>query len=397
MKIAIFSDNFYPEISGISDSIIALAKKLAESGNKITFFAPRYSDEDYKKVKIPSGKELDLGENIRIKRYFSFHYPLSGTGQAHLVTPSPWRWRFSKSFVPDVIHSQLFFGLGLDALISARINHIPIVGTNHTAIAEFTRYSPIKAGWFEKITMKYVVWYYNHCDYVTAPSQSVFDEMARFGFKRPHKVMSNPVSFDIFNTAPSSDKEKLKKEFGFSNAVLACAGRLSPEKNVDVIIRALALVRKRIPDINLVLAGHGNAAGELKNLAENLGVSDAVKFFGTVDQPTLAKIYRAAEIFVIGSTSETQSMSLIQAMACALPAVGVSARALPEYITNQTGFLVKPNDYEAFAEKIIFLIKNPAFREKLGENASKFVQKFSVPNIAEEWEKIYGEITCDKL
>jgi len=396
MKIAIFSDNFYPELSGISDSIITLAKELVKSGNKINFYAPRYSAKDYKKAKFIQ-QELNLGENVKINRWFSFHYP-SGTGQARLALPNPLHWASLKKFNPDIIHTQLFFGIGLDALISAKINRIPIVGTNHTAITEFVRYSPIKTEWFKKIIMKYVVWYYNHCDYVSAPSQSVFDEMEQFGFKRPHKVISNPINFDIFNSASLNyNMQKFKKESGLSGATLVCAGRLSPEKNIDVIIRALALVKQRFPEVILVLAGHGSAANGLKTLARKLGVEKSVKFLGTVDQLTLAGLYRASELFVISSTSETQSMTLIQAMACGLPAVGVRARALPEYINDQRGFLVEPNNHVAFAEKIMILLENSALRKKFGENAAIFVKRFSAPNIAKEWEIVYSEVISNRL
>lgn len=394
MKIAIFSDNFYPELSGISDSIIALAKELVKSGNQINFYVPYYSAKNYQKAKLPK-RELDLGKNIKINRLFSFPCR-SGTGQARLTVPSPWHWISIRDFGPDIIHTQLFFGIGLDALMSAKINHIPIVGTNHTAITEFVRYSPIKAEWFKKLSMKYAVWYYNHCDYATAPSQSVFDEMNKYGFSQSYRVISNPINLDIFSPLLLNKKQEIKKEFGLSDATLVCAGRLAPEKNIDVLIRALSLVKKRFPTVSLILAGHGNATDKLKELAKTLNLGQSVKFLGTVDQLTLAKLYQASEIFVISSTSETQSMSLIQAMASGLPAVGVKARALPEYINDQNGFLVEPNDCRAFAEKLIILLENSILRKKLGQNASAFAQKFSISNIAKEWERIYNNVISMK-
>ena len=394
MKIAIFSDSFYPELSGISDSIIALAKELAKFGNQINFYVPYYSAKNYQRAKL-SEQELDLGENIKINRLFSFPYK-SGTEQARLTVPSPWHWISVKDFGPDIIHTQLFFGVGLDAIISAKINNIPIVGTNHTAITEFVRYSPIKTEWFKKLSMKYAVWYYNHCNYVTAPSQSVFDEMDKYGFNQSHRVISNPINLDIFSPLLLNKKQEIKKEFGLSDATLVCAGRLAPEKNIDVLIRALSLVKRRFPAVSLILAGHGNAAEKLKNLAKTLNLGQSIKFLGTVDQLTLAKLYQASEIFVISSTSETQSMSLMQAMASGLPAVGVKARTLPEYINDQNGFLVEPNDYRAFAEKLIILLEDSILRKKLGQNASALVQKFSISNITKEWERIYNNVISMK-
>ena len=108
MRIAIFSDNFYPELSGISDSIILLAKELASLGHEICFFVPKYSEKNYQAVNL-SFQELKFDGRVRIKRLFSLPAPFAGA-QSRLVLPlfSP---DIFENFEPDVIHSQLFFGV----------------------------------------------------------------------------------------------------------------------------------------------------------------------------------------------------------------------------------------------------------------------------------------------
>ncbi|MDO8669697.1 MAG: glycosyltransferase [Candidatus Buchananbacteria bacterium] len=392
MKIAFFSDNFYPELSGISDSIIALAKELAKRGHEINFYVPKYQPKDYNVANLPK-QELDLGNNIKIHRLFSFPYP-TATGQSRLVSPIFLSLFGIKKFSPDIIHSQLFFGVGLEALFSAKLNKIPLVGTNHTAITEFLHYSPIKAKWVQNLMLKYVVWYYNQCDYVSAPSQSVFTEMSELGFYRPHKAISNPIDLEIFSEKSKieGEAEEIKKKFQLSDNTIIYAGRLAAEKNIDVIIRAIAIVKEKIPTINFAIAGHGSALTFLKNLAKELFIEDRIKFLGTLDKETLAKVYRASKIFVITSTSETQSMTLMQAMGCRLPVIGVKARALPEYINHKNGFLIEINDHVALANKIIFLLKDDNMRKKLSTGSLDFVQQYSVKNIANQWEKIYQNL-----
>ena len=90
----------------------------------------------------------------------------------------------------------------------------------------------------------------------------------------------------------------------------------------------------------------------------------------------MAKLYRASEIFSIASTSETQSMVLMQALACGLPAVAVDARALPEYVNEKNGYIVKAGDEKAMAEKFILLLENSELRERLSQGAYDFVQHF---------------------
>ncbi len=387
MKIAIFSDNFYPELSGISDSIITTAKELAKLGHEICFFVPDYSEKNFKTANIESKKEIDLGGKISINRFFSFPYP-GPTKQSRVVIPMGFRTFAVKKFKPDIIHTQLFFGAGIEALIAAKILKVPLIGTNHTAISEFVRHIPIKGKWMEKASLKYVNWYYGKCNFVSAPSKSVFEEMEKFGFKTNHEVISNPVNTSIFSVSTKYDINVLKNKFGINDKTFVYAGRFAPEKNIDIIVKAVALAKKKIPDIMLTMAGNGSSLEAIKKLTKELGIQENVKFLGVLSQLDLANLYRASEIFTITSTSETQSMTLIQAMACGLPVIGVRARALPEYIENN-GILIEPGDYKGLSEKIIELLENQSLRAELGGRGLKFVQKFSDKNIALKWEEIY--------
>ena len=394
MKIAIFSDNFYPELSGISDSIIASAKELAKLGHQVSFFVPEYSEKDYKTIGLNSKKEIDLGPNIKINRFWSFSYP-TPTKQGRLVIPTIWRFLKVKKFKPDIIHSHLFFGVGLEALIAAKILKVPFVGTNHTAITEFVKYSPVKGKWVERLSLKYVNWYYSKCNLVTSPSELLLDEMKKNGLKRKCKVVYNPVDMGIFNLISSRNKNELKIKFNLNDKTIVYAGRLAPEKNIDVIIKAVALAKQKIPDITLALAGHGSFLGELKKLVTELGLDKNVKFIGTLSHLELANLYRASEVFSITSTSEIQSMTLIQAMACGLPVVGVRARGF-EYI-KENGILVEPGDIKDLSEKFILLLSDVYLRNKLSTLSLEFAEKLSDKNIAKEWEKIYGEVIAKTI
>ena len=388
MRIAIFSDNFYPELSGITDSITALGKELAKRGHAVQYYAPYYSKRDYERVGLRE-KDAEFGERIGVTRFWSFpaHAP---SGQGRGVIPTPWHWLGAKAFRPDIIHTQLFYGTGLEALIAARLLKIPLVGTNHTAVKAYSQFYPIKQEWFANLLLKYANWYYGKCGFVTAPSRSVLEEMQQFGFKTTCRSLSNPIDTETFRPLPN--KEWLRKQFGFSEKTIIFASHLSVEKNIDVLIRALPLVRKEIPNAELAIAGKGPSESDLKKLAIELGVKDSVKFLGYLNKPSLAEAYNASKAFVIASTAETQSMVTMQAMATGLPIIATNSRALPEYVTKKNGFLVEPEDVRAFAEKIIYLLQRPSVGKKLGENGKKMTQKFSVKEITNEWERIYENV-----
>jgi 1,2-diacylglycerol 3-alpha-glucosyltransferase len=385
MKIAIFSDNFYPEMSGISDSIILLSKELAKLGHEICFYVPKYSAKNYRAVGLPI-KELALGKKIKIVRLPSLPATFAGA-QARLVVPLI-SGRLFKKFKPDIIHSQLFFGVGLEALALAKFLKLPLIGTNHTAITDF-----VSSKHFKKPSLEYAIWYYNRCNFVTAPSQSVFFEMLKHDFKQPHQVISNPIDTKIF--CPQSGPEKNQRKFNFSDKTVIYAGRLSSEKNIDVVIRAIALAKQKIKDINLAIAGAGKQAEELKQLAGELGLKKQVNFLGALSKENLARAYRSAQIFAIASTSETQSLTLMQAMACGLPAVAVRARALPEYVNEKNGYLVKAGDEKAMAEKFILLLGNKKLCQDLGRGAYSFVNQFSASSIAKKWQELYKKVIKD--
>jgi glycosyltransferase involved in cell wall biosynthesis len=244
MKIAIFSDNFYPETSGISDSIITLAKELAKDGHKIRFYAPKYSKKNFAIVDLKPN-EIDLGKNISVKRMSSLPYPSSPTQQARIVIPAPWRWLDVKKFKPDIIYSQLFFGVGLEALIAAKLLKVPFIGTSHTPMNEFMNYSPVKSKKITGLMLKYVNWYYAQCDFVTTPSHAIINEMKEVGFEKDAHVISNPIDLVHFNKPTEEKRQELKEKYGLSNFTVISTGRLAPEKHLDDIIKAVHIAKKK--------------------------------------------------------------------------------------------------------------------------------------------------------
>ncbi len=387
MKIAMFSDNFYPELSGISDSIVMSARELASLGHEVVIYAPRYSKRDFLRYNV-LGEEVDLGEHVKIRRLFSMPYP-GATQQSRLAFLTFLRWISLSGEWPDIIHTHLFFGVGFEGLIASRMLGVPLVGTSHTPIVEFMRYSPIESELFTRLASWFVSWYYNRCDLVTAPSRGILDEMKTCGFRQPSRVISNPVDLQLFQPVSDEERAALKRQFGLSDFTVIYTGRLATEKHIDVIIRAIADLRQHIPDITFAITGHGDAELPLKRLTEEIGVTDRVKFFGTLKLEDHVKVYQASDVFTIASTAETQSLSLMKAMAVEIPVIGARARALPEYINERNGFLVEPGDVAGFAEKILYLFRHPEERKALGKEGRKLTQRFLPGRIATEWASAY--------
>ncbi len=386
MRIAYFSDNFYPELSGITDTIITTGKELKSHGHEICYVGPYYSPKDYgvAQRQYPADKTHDTIDGMPIVRLPSVSLPASPTGQSRFAFPTGASFPFLDSFKPDIIHTQSPYGAGWEALRAAKRYKVPLVGTNHTAVEDFF---PLPS-----LIRAYDAWYYNHCDFVTAPYAKLIERMREKGFTKPGRAVANPAELAAFAPATASERAEHKRAMGLTGPVVLYAGRLGVEKRVDVLIRALALLMKDFPTITLIVTGHGAAEESLKTLAQKLGVGRHIKFTGFLSRATLPHAYKTADVFAMMSTSDSQSIALMQAYSGGIPAVCARARGLPDYTPSEAGFLVEPGDHKALAEKIKLLLNDPGLRGRMGAAATEFAKKFSPEKIAAEWEQMYRQV-----
>jgi 1,2-diacylglycerol 3-alpha-glucosyltransferase len=381
MKIAMFTDYFFPELGGIQDSIATISQTLGQRGHRVEIRAPRYAAADYARVEVPM-RERDLGANVHVRRRVSIPVP-SSTRQSRVALLSPVAPAIMALRTrPDVIHAHSFFGMGLEALLSGAMLGIPVIGTNHTTIAGFGPHMPVSV---DRVAA-YVSWFHNRCDYVTAPSQSVFADPGLARLRRPHRVISNPI--DTFLFRPPEKREP----FAGRPLSITYAGRLGPEKNIDILLHALALLRDQDIAAELSIAGHGSHEPILRRLVVALRIDKQVKFLGTLPQDDLARLLRTSDTFAIMSTSETQSMVMLQAMASGVPVVAADSRALPEFVTPANGVLVDPHDPVRLARVLEDLLASPTRRHEMGAAGRLTAERHSVETVTDEWEALYRSV-----
>jgi len=379
-----FTDYFFPELGGIQDSIATLSRALGRRGHQVEIYAPRYSARDYRRIGAAM-TERDLGANVRVRRRRSLPFP-SSTRQSRVAFPSPAAAVAMLRRRPDIIHTHSFFGIGLEALLNGTVLGIPVIGTNHTTVAGFAPHIPISL----RRASAYVRWFHNTCDYVTAPSRSVFAELG--DPQRPYQVISNPIDTVLFRPASAAQRQALPARSGQTRPVITYAGRLGAEKNIEVLVRAMAVLRDRGVFAELMLAGHGAHEPILRSLVATLRIDRQVRFLGTLPQADLAPLLQASNVFAIMSTSETQSMVLLQAMACGLPVVAADSRALPEFVTAANGVLVPPHDPQALATALADLLAAPQRQSALGAAGRRIAEQYSVETVTDEWETLYRSV-----
>ncbi len=382
-----FTDYFFPELGGIRDSIATISRALGRRGHQIDIYAPAYAAADFRRIGVPV-QERDPGPNVRVRRRPSFPFP-SSTCQSRAALPSliaPVLLAIRGK--PDVIHTHSFFGLGLEALLNGAVARVPVIGTNHTTIAGFGPHIPISV----ERASAYVTWFHNRCDHVTAPSRSVFSEPGIGGLRRPHEVISNPIDTNLFTPAHPAEREALRARFGLTGPTITYAGRLGPEKNIEVLLHAMAALRDHGTAAELAIAGHGSHEAILRGLVADLRIDRQVRFLGTLAQENLAQLFRASDVFAIMSTSETQSMVLLQAMASGIPVIAADSRALPEFVGPGNGVLVDPHDPVRLARAIGAMLASPERRLALGAAGRQSAERYGIETVTDQWEALYRSV-----
>lgn len=388
MKLAFYTDSFHPELGGIQDSIAAQAQALGGRGHHVLIVAPAASARDYRLAGVAPG-EPDLGPRVRVLRLPSISLPGS-TGQSRLAIGAGDSRQGVTAFAPDLVHVHTFLSAGwLGARLARRLD-VPLIGTNHWAADGFGLYAP---RWLEAPVaqgfMKAVCHFYRRCAVVTAPSLATANAMRRVGFPGPVTVVSNPIDIDDFRPAGDEARRGLRAAFGLSGPTLVYAGRLAIEKKVDVVIDAFARLAGAHPAATLVLAGHGSARASLEARAGRQGLAGRVRFVGSLPHARLADWLQASDVFVTASTSESQCMALLQAMACARPAVVVDSRALPEVLGREAGLVARPDDVDDLARQLSRLVDDPLLARRCGAAARDRALQSAIPAVTDQWETLY--------
>jgi len=382
MKIAIFSDTFLPQPNGVANFVYQSAQSLAERGHEVCVFTVCHAKH---KALVTSCEKI----NVIILPSL----PAGAYSGERLTLPMGAAFKKLKKFQPDIIHSHTPFAVGWEAVWGAKILKTALVGTHHTFYDHYLKHIKADYNWVKRFSWKYTVAYYNRCDLVLSPSQSLADVMSVKGLKKPIAVLQNFIDTGFFlPPASACVKNELKKEFGVKGKSLVYMGRVSYEKSIDQVLKAFALVLKKNPSLQLMIVGDGPERNNLEKLAVQLGIKSKVIFTGLLLGEKLVKALQANEIFVTASKSENMPLSVLEAMAVGLPMITVQEKGLAELIKDGVnGFFVPSDQPQALAEKILELIGQSKTLEKFSIASRELANKYSKENVTCLLEKAYEQ------
>jgi len=389
MRIAIFSDTFPPQTNGVSHVVFQSAKNLAGLGHKVivftvseNFFAKQLGNGDTKNLQIISLPSIPALVYSKER----FHIPFSAT------------YFRLKKFAPDVIHVHTPFGAGWMGVQSSKKLAIPLVGTHHTFYDHYLKHARIEYGWAKKFSWKLTVGFYNRCDLVLSPTQSLADALFKKGLKKPVAIIPNSIDTNLFRPVENLETQKqLKNKFNIPGQSIVYMGRVSYEKSIDQVIKSLPLMLHKIPQLKLMIIGDGPEKEKLEKLAKKLGVLNSVIFTGFLYGEKLVEALRANDIFITASCSENMPLSVLEAMATGLPIVAVKEKGLAEIVKdNENGFFAKTDDPQDIAEKTLMLLADDNLLKKFSENSRNLALEYSQEKVTAKLEEAYKKVINNK-
>jgi 1,2-diacylglycerol 3-alpha-glucosyltransferase len=381
MKIGIFTDTYPPYINGVSTSIAMLENSLRKKGHQVYIVTVNPENMTYKYEKniiripgIPTG---------------IYDYRLTGIYPIRAI-------KTIKKWNLDVIHSHTEFGIGTFARIISKQLNIPLVHTYHTMYEDYVHY--ITKGYFNGTSKKIVEHLTKfYCD-KTAKELIVPTKKAYDLFKEKYKVDKNVhiiptgIETERFYKEKLNQKkiEEIRKQLNLKkdDFVILYIGRLAEEKNVDFLIDNHENIVKINKSAKLLIVGNGPDYEKYKEKVKKLKLEKNIILTGKVPYDEIPYYYNIGNVFVTASKTETQGLTVIEAMASSLPVICINDESFKNTVIDSLNGYLFENKKE-YKKNIEILINDRKKLKKMGDQARISTNQYSSKYYAERVLDVY--------
>ncbi len=384
MRIGLFTDTYPPYINGVSTSVLMLKQGLEKLGHKVYVVTVNSENFHYKKeddvLMIPG---VPIG--ILDFRMTSL-YPLRAQ-------------KIIKSWNLDVIHTHTEFGVGSFARLIAKQYNIPLVHTYHTMYEEYIYY--ITKGYFDGASKKLVEYLTLFlCDKTVeeliVPTKKTYDLFKeKYKVKRDVHIIPSGIDVTRFYRENINKKEleNLKKELNIKkdDFIILYVGRIAKEKNIEFLINNLKDISKKIPKTKMVIVGDGPDMNDLALLVHKNKLDKKVIFTGKVPWNDIPKYYQLANVFVTSSKTETQGLTVIEAMAASKVVVAIKDESFLLVMTDQQDGLFFETD-EEYKNLIYKIYSDKKFADMIAKQARITANQYNPVVYAKRVLKIYESV-----
>lgn len=381
MNIGLFTDTYYPELNGVANSVFLLKKELEKKGHNvyvITTKTPGAPANEKGVFRVPS-KAVSFVPERRIG--LIYHPKIA---------------RKIHKMKLDIIHTNTEFSIGMFGRIMAHELFVPVVHTYHTIYEDYTHYIKkyiSKENRARKLAKLYSKFSVQGAEELIVPTQKVAELMQQYGVKPDINVIPTGIDLSRFRVRDSeAQKNKLKMTLGIpkENKVVLYLGRVSEEKNIDEVMNYLNRYMDFQPNVTFLVVGDGPYRSILEKNAKSLKHRKQMVFAGARPWDEITHYYQVADVFVSSSTSETQGLTYIEALASGVPVVARKDPCLEGVLSQGV------NGYEFDDEKsFTYGIQQILWNEQqldYSQNATDSVEKFSTEQFAARVENIYYHV-----
>ncbi len=375
MRVVFFSECYQPIRNGVVASIDAAVRGLAARGVETIIVAPRYPryhDDNHRVIRVPS-----------------FTFPVRPRYPIALPFARDWERRLAGTPV-DLVHTHHPMSLGRAGVRFARTRGVPAVYTYHTPIEEYSHYLPLPRAWVRERARALTRAHAQSVACVIAPSRSAGEALQTLGVTTRIEVIPSGVDG---RAAEGARLAPLRAEEGLplDAPVLMYVGRLGREKNIGFLLEVVARLAPRVP-VHLALVGEGALRETLMLRARQLGVRERVHFLGGRAHDMALRILAGADVFVSASTTETQGLALLEAMAVGVPVVAVDGPGVRETVGDSVAGVLVPHALDAFTEALEALLADGPRRQVMAGAARARAAEFSEARMAERLHTLYQEL-----
>lgn len=384
LKIAMFTNNYFPVIGGVPISIQRLAKALRKRGHQVKIFAPEYKEETEDESNI-------------IRCNSIYHYEEGGLALPVTNIYSPQIKKRFKEGDFDLVHAHHPFWLGNKGRKMAEKFNLPLAFTYHTRLEKYSHYVPnilfMRKFFKNRLSHFLIKNFANKTDAVFAPTESTKEYLRNVGVSRFIKVMPTGIDFDYYDRQ-QEEIESLRDELiGEADHLLISVSRLSQEKNLYFLLDGIKKLKEKSElNFRLVIIGSGSEKENIEDFIHKNQLEDEIKLIGAVDFREMAKYYLAADLFVFASTTETQGMVLLEAMAGYNPVVAVKSSGIDDVIENGYNGYKTEEDSDKWSSAVQKILTDAQNFEEASQNARKMAESYSIDQMAETAEELYYKI-----
>ena len=384
MRILMVSDVYFPRINGVSTSIQTFRRSLHAAGHETTLIAPEY----------PAGASNDETGVLRVaSRYLPRDHEDRIVKRAALRALHP---RLSE-LAFDLVHIQTPFIAHYEGLRIARALGVPAVETYHTYFEEYLHhYVPfLPRALMRFIARRFTVSQCAPLDALVVPSRAMLTALQNYGVQCPMRIIPTGMEMDRF---ARGDGQVFRAQLAIApdTPTLVHVGRIAYEKNIDFLLRMFVKVIHSVPEAVLIVAGEGPALSHCKSQAASLGIASRVRFVGYLSrEAALLDCYKAGDLFVFSSRTETQGLVLLEAMALGVPVLSTAYMGTVDIVTPQRGACHAPDNEDGFAALAVALLKDPQRRAAMSAEGKAFASTWSAEATTRQLTDLY-ELTIGR-